>query len=89
MAGDKHRLRNQVMDEVRAGLAVSLRSDLRGVLILLLQIINAVWFATLWELGFPSIATTAMRAVFCAASVGLAVVLERRRAPPGKRHRAR
>jgi hypothetical protein len=79
MADDKNRLRNQVVNDVSAGLAQSLRSDRRGLVILLLQVTNAVWFATLWEHDFRPVAAAVIWAAFFAASVAVAIAIEKRR----------
>ena len=79
MADDKNRLRRQVLDDVSARLAHSLKGDRKGLAILLLQVINAVWFATLWEHDFKPTAAAAIWAAFFAASMAAAVLIEKRR----------
>ncbi len=79
MADDKNRLRRQVTDEVGAGLATAMQRDRKGVVILLLQVINAVWFAALWEGGFESLAALVIWAAFFALSIVISIAIEMRR----------
>lgn len=79
MADDKNRLRSQVSDEIGASLTRAIQRDRKGLVILLLQIVNAVWFAVLWEHDFKPPAATVIWSLFFAASMAVSIAIERRR----------
>jgi|GEM_PF-3219851 hypothetical protein len=79
MADDKNRLRRQVTDEVGAGIATAMRRDRKGLVILLLQVINAVWLASLWEGGFNSVPALLIWAVFFTLTLIASIAIEKRR----------
>jgi len=80
MSGDKNRLRQQVVDEVGAGLTWALQHDRKALAILVLQIVNAAWFALLWAHGFRPWASVMVWALFFVASLVAMIAIERRRA---------
>ena len=79
MADDKNRLRRQVADEIGASLSQAIQRDRKSLVILLLQVVNAVWFAVLWERGFKPPTATVIWSVFFAASMAVSIVIEKRR----------
>ncbi|HOI66273.1 MAG TPA: hypothetical protein PLD03_06680 [Thiomonas arsenitoxydans] len=79
MTDDKHCLRRQVSDEIGASLSRAIQRDRKSLVILLLQIVNAVWFAVLWEHRFEPVAAVGIWAVFFAASITVSIAIEKRR----------
>ncbi|CUA96878.1 hypothetical protein [Thiomonas bhubaneswarensis] len=79
MADDKNRLRRQVVDEVSAGFARAMRSDRKGFAILLLQVVNAVWFAALWARGFQPVLPVMAWGLFFVVSLAAMIAIERTR----------
>ncbi|WP_013123552.1 hypothetical protein [Thiomonas delicata] len=79
MADDKNRLRRQVADEIGASLSQAMQRDRKSLVILLLQVVNAVWFAVLWERGFEPIAAVGIWAAFFSASITVSILIEKRR----------
>jgi uncharacterized membrane protein YhhN len=79
MTDDKHRLRRQVSDEIGAVLSRAIQRDRKSLVILLLQIVNAVWFAVLWEHAFKPPVATFIWSVFFAASMAVSIAIEKHR----------
>ncbi len=71
--------RDAVLDAVRAEFDRALRADRSALLIAVLQVVNAVWFAALWMRGFRPVAATAIWAAFFLVCLALAVRIERGR----------
>lgn len=75
---NRNRLREEVSEAIGERLSWAARHDRRGLGIMALQIVHAVWFTTLWTKGFPTGATAVWAAVF-ALSIAGAIASERRR----------
>ena len=79
MTDEKHRLRRQVSDEIGVVLSRAIQRDRKILVILLLQIVNAVWFAVLWAHDFKPPAATVIWSVFFVASMVVSIAIEKRR----------
>jgi hypothetical protein len=76
--GHPNRLRDEVTNAVAERLGWAARNDRKGLVIVVLQLVNAVWFATLWVEEFPDVAT-AIWCAFFALSAASAIAIEQRR----------
>lgn len=76
--GPRNRLRQELANAVGERLGWAARHDRKGLVIVALQVVYAVWFAALWMHDFPLTETACWGAVFVLSAAG-AIALERRR----------
>ena len=74
---NRNRLREEVAEAIGERLSWAARNDRRGLGIMALQVVHAVWFATLWMKDFPATATAVWAAVFALSIAGV-IAIERR-----------